>query len=135
MALENRDLSFHSPPTAHAPQTDWRLCASVPAKLSELILLGPPLSHFFMFLECYEFVPIPGPLFLAPGIISPRSSHGCLPLIQLPASVAPPLKRLLSDQACWMAFQSSPRISLLCFQESPHHYQTPVGCLSTSTMC
>lgn len=86
-----------------------------PANLSDLILLHPPPTHFLMFLECSSFVPIPGPLFLAPGIISPRSSRSWLLPIQLPASVSTPFKRLLCAQACRMAFQSSPLISWLHF--------------------
>lgn len=137
MSLENLGLitSFSSHGSRDPPRTDCSSCASVPAKLSDLILLHPPLTHFSMLLECSKFIPIPRSLFLAPGIMSPRASCSWLLLIRLPASVSPPLKRLLSDEACWMAFQSSPRISLLHFRQSTHHHQTLVGCLSHSTTC
>lgn len=89
----------------------WRC----PANFSDLTWLHPPPTHLFMFLECSNFLPIPGPLFRAPGIISPRFPRCWLPPVQLPASASTPFKRLLCDQAFRMALQSSPLVSRLHF--------------------
>lgn len=79
-------ISFSSSGSCYTQTQTWCSCLS-----------QPPCPHFG-YLTCLEsspLAPILGlwGLFLAPGIISSRSSHSRL-LIQLPASTSPPFKRI-----------------------------------------